>query len=132
MDAKEITIILIRTTNVPYSVEAIIGNILAHICTYYWDLGFANCYLKSENFWYYLIICEVILKEMISQFLKKNLRFWKLPLIEHSELKKDDENIVFGNILMIDIAKLKKITNKKPSLNYVQSISKMDFIHFSL
>ena len=31
MDAKEITIILIRTTNVPYSVEAIIGNILAHI-----------------------------------------------------------------------------------------------------
>ena len=37
MDTKEITIILIRTTNVPYIVEAIIGNILA-----YWDLGFAN------------------------------------------------------------------------------------------
>ena len=47
---------------------------------------------------------------MISEFLKKNLKFWKLPLMAHSELKKDDdENIVFGNILMIDI--LKKLQN---------------------
>ena len=135
MDAKEITIILIRTTNVPYSVEAIIGNILAYILlgpgfrkllseiwkkfstipNYLWS------HTERNDFWISKKKFEILETSIDRAFWTKERWWWKYCFWQY-----------FDDWHLEKIAKLKKITNKKPSLNYVQSISKMDFIHFSL